>query len=93
MAVPVFEFVPGILTNVGIWNSYSQQFIVCSFGCLNYDQGFLGLICSDKRNKAFPIFYTILECEMSVQINVGLLCTKFIMMATIRKRPDQAFQH
>ena len=52
-----------------------------------------GLICSDERNKAFPIFNAILECEMSVQINAGLLCTKFIMMATIRKRPDQAFQH
>ena len=76
----------------GIWNSRSQQFVVCSLGCLKYDEGFFGPICSDKRNKAFPIFYAILECEMSVRINVGLLCTKF-MMVTIRKRPNQAFQH
>ena len=77
----------------GIWNSHSQQFVICSLGCLSYDEGFFGPICSNERTKAFPIFYAILECEMSVQINVGLLCTKFIMMETIRKRPGQAFQN
>ena len=54
---------------------------------------FSDLFVVTRGMKLSPFFYAILECEMSVQINVGLLCIKFIMMATIRKRPDQAFQH
>ena len=85
--------IPVTILLCGSYHGYTRPIPLCQ-ECTPRFQSLHTPLVSESHAEDDPgVYMCVLECEMSVQINAGLLCTKFIMMATIRKRPDQAFQH